>query len=483
MQCKFCNAENAKDAVYCQDCGKRLDGKVECPVCRKFTNEAKYCSYCGARIDGKKVCKSCGTEYEGAFCPNCGEKQPVKATPVQSKRAEGEVTASSAGGWKKILNVISTSLLLTAVVASLIFVFFIGVTADGIESVGSLVGSANLSAETGIFDYFGKAYDNIDAILKTDYVMVGAAGIIPIILGTLVAAATLITVVILAIISIVKLVNKLLGKQDVKNAGKYSLAAVFAYICGAAAMSAINYASVSARSQSYPAENISIFTSFNGATVAGVVIALVFLGCAVACKIATMGKTLAEKPTIIKLSFTAAAIVLLAVALSFASQSAASLEMSQNGTKVSAGLFASGLAAMVAGSFRQPSASVASQVYASFSLFTVAQAVELALLVLICAVLVSKLKNVGKTSENGKLSLSIAALALSVVYLIFSTVGVSLYVEALNTIGSSQPITFSFTAPIVTLVFCLLNLIADVVFISMKKQSASAEPNQPLTAE
>lgn len=33
MNCQFCNAENVDDAVFCKECGKRIDGKTVCPAC------------------------------------------------------------------------------------------------------------------------------------------------------------------------------------------------------------------------------------------------------------------------------------------------------------------------------------------------------------------------------------------------------------------------------------------------------------------
>lgn len=67
MECKFCSTENSDNAVYCKNCGKRLDGKIVCPLCGKTTDAGAYCEMCGARIDGKVVCE-CGAIVEGNYC-------------------------------------------------------------------------------------------------------------------------------------------------------------------------------------------------------------------------------------------------------------------------------------------------------------------------------------------------------------------------------------------------------------------------------
>ena len=46
------------------------------------------------------ICKKCGTEFDGAFCPKCGERAEEKLTvcPLCGKeRAEGETFCSKCG--------------------------------------------------------------------------------------------------------------------------------------------------------------------------------------------------------------------------------------------------------------------------------------------------------------------------------------------------------------------------------------------------
>ena len=92
MECKKCGAINPDEAVFCAQCGTRLDGKAPCPSCGKLNDETNaYCNFCGTRLDGKTVCKTCGAVFEGNFCPKCGAgaraaETAAKATCVSRRR-------------------------------------------------------------------------------------------------------------------------------------------------------------------------------------------------------------------------------------------------------------------------------------------------------------------------------------------------------------------------------------------------------------
>ena len=69
MICKSCKTENPEEAVYCKNCGNRLDGKIYCPSCGKENPEdAKVCVMCGARIVA-------------------GDGAPVNSAPAKQKTA------------------------------------------------------------------------------------------------------------------------------------------------------------------------------------------------------------------------------------------------------------------------------------------------------------------------------------------------------------------------------------------------------------
>ena len=150
MECKNCGILNPADAVYCKNCGKRLDGRKNCPACGSVIDEdSVYCNACGARVDGKIVCKNCGTAHDGAFCPQCGSKS--RAVGVNVKERASGASSQAAIKASKIINYVSLALVLAVTVLSIIFVCLTGV------KVGSQEGE---SVSLGIFDYFGKEFSD-----------------------------------------------------------------------------------------------------------------------------------------------------------------------------------------------------------------------------------------------------------------------------------------------------------------------------------
>lgn len=120
MNCKFCNAELEEGAVYCPQCGKRVDGKKRCEHCGRYINEnSVFCTYCGTRTDGKSVCRKCGEAYDGSFCPKCG-------TPAQPNKASYNVAdAQPRNKTSHILAVTKQSVLYGALCVLFIFSFFV----------------------------------------------------------------------------------------------------------------------------------------------------------------------------------------------------------------------------------------------------------------------------------------------------------------------------------------------------------------------
>lgn len=70
MNCKYCNTVNDEDAVYCIQCGKKLDGKLICPSCgSENEDDATFCEKCG-----KKLVK---TEHKN---PSTSKEKGIKLT-------------------------------------------------------------------------------------------------------------------------------------------------------------------------------------------------------------------------------------------------------------------------------------------------------------------------------------------------------------------------------------------------------------------
>ena len=119
MNCKFCSAELEEGAVYCPQCGKRVDGKKRCAHCGKYINEnSVFCTYCGARTDGKSVCRKCGEAYDGSFCPKCGTQPNTASHTVTDDQQPKSKTSH-------ILAVTKQSVLYGALCVLFIFSFFV----------------------------------------------------------------------------------------------------------------------------------------------------------------------------------------------------------------------------------------------------------------------------------------------------------------------------------------------------------------------
>jgi DNA-directed RNA polymerase subunit RPC12/RpoP len=91
-KCPACNKEFPPDAVFCPDCGNRLEEEkiakevtsLKCSSCGKeFPSDAVFCTHCGTRLEkentqkentGEITCSACGHELPPAavFCANCG---------------------------------------------------------------------------------------------------------------------------------------------------------------------------------------------------------------------------------------------------------------------------------------------------------------------------------------------------------------------------------------------------------------------------
>ncbi|MDE6362074.1 MAG: zinc ribbon domain-containing protein [Clostridia bacterium] len=51
MECYHCGQENNDGAVFCKQCGQRVDGKEQCPSCGQLIDcDSTFCEYCGCNI-------------------------------------------------------------------------------------------------------------------------------------------------------------------------------------------------------------------------------------------------------------------------------------------------------------------------------------------------------------------------------------------------------------------------------------------------
>ena len=279
MECKFCSTENSDNAVYCKNCGKRLDGKIVCPSCGKTTDAGAYCEMCGARIDGKLVCE-CGAIVEGNYCLQCGRPSPkIKFKPADARQRAAAYAAtdgSYVAPWQKIVKIVSSSSAMLGVLMAFIFVFMIGVKADLKGKAPSEISALfDLNLSEKIWYYFGDAYSEIqDSLLSmTEYSGQYATSLyINAVFGTIIASLTLIGVCVGAVITTVSFVKHFTEKKEFNF--KAAVFTIGTYLAGSMAMLALEYVKVAAKgytsSGSATTINCKFGTVFDGATAFGV---------------------------------------------------------------------------------------------------------------------------------------------------------------------------------------------------------------------
>ena len=80
MKCSKCNAEIDDSAIFCPECGSKIEKTAFCANCgAKLETGAVFCSNCGEKIshqsNDKKICPYCGEEIlaTATKCKHCGE--------------------------------------------------------------------------------------------------------------------------------------------------------------------------------------------------------------------------------------------------------------------------------------------------------------------------------------------------------------------------------------------------------------------------
>ncbi|MDE7454883.1 MAG: zinc ribbon domain-containing protein [Clostridia bacterium] len=481
MDCKVCNTQNVDDAVYCKNCGNRIDGKKVCPTCRKLIDDdTVYCNYCGTRVDGKKVCPACHTVIEdGDFCPKCGTK--AKGSRVANVE-EGEIVVKN-DKWQTIVGTIGTYLLLFAVIISFIFVFLIGFGAS-VKVTGSATSvdldQYGLKSEANLYYYFGQVYDELKLIVDNissgkvvDFVTPSLYIIA--VVGTVVAAAALITVTALAIVSIIRLTQKLMGKQ-VKNAEKYAFATVLCYALFVALLFAQNSASVYYRdtysSSSLTATSLTATITLNAATKAGIALAAVFASLALACHVAKQGASLAKPNVIVPTILRVGSIALTAVVAGVISTALCTMSAQSTYSKTSISMNIGGWLTMWANYMGADT----SKGVGTYVVMVMLMLIQITVITLAIILVLNNASNTVKEKNNSAtaLTLSITLFIAALVYMVLVIVAIK---EPLEVIDDEET-KFTFVPAIVGMIFALLNL--GVAIAQKVLQSTFNKVEQPV---
>lgn len=300
MICKNCGHENAEDLTFCQNCGKRLDGKKICSVCgAKIDEDAKFCGICGANWES--------TSSETASAQAAAEPAPTE----QSNTLDKEKV-------KKLVDLAGLACVLLAAFFSVVFTFLIGVTASG----------GGQSKTTLIYSFFGEQYQAVKDTYSTEGLSViqNALIYLPLALGTAVAALSILCTVVFASLTGLEVYKKFAKNQEKTKLAKYATATYISYAAFATLFFAVNVAGTKV---TYEGIGISSHFNFSGATLAGLILGGIALGGYYCCKIANNLEVYKNKKNLISSAVALVVAVLAIVTAALVASPVVSLKYSE----------------------------------------------------------------------------------------------------------------------------------------------------------
>ena len=143
ITCLKCGHENSTGSVYCGNCGSRIDGV--CPNCgTQNAVDSRYCNHCGTQLSKKSAddgstlttaeassgtvdCPRCHhiNEPGSRFCFNCGLPfDEPELRPTEWSGIDGLVGVRPAGFWIRLVAMLIDSIIVLAVMAVIITLFF-----------------------------------------------------------------------------------------------------------------------------------------------------------------------------------------------------------------------------------------------------------------------------------------------------------------------------------------------------------------------
>lgn len=327
MDCKHCGTPNPEGAVFCMECGKRLDGMQVCPSCGKLVaDEGKFCPFCGQRLAQPQTEMPRAPLYAASRVPPAPPQaapSPAQsqayAAPAQSRpAADGWSAPAQPSGYgspyygapvarprmpaekvKAILKTVADGLAAFGALLAFVFVFLIGGNLTGYIPDGSPDGIQSsifplLQGDWNIFSCFGDSYsamaDAAEAFGTTSFVKyaydINAA------LSIVIAALTLAGAAACFIFAVVRYVRVLTHKTEKSMFGP-AMATFVVFVAGACLLGALMAERVYMAAADYSSPTVEEFEVVaNGATVAGIVLGAVMLVCSLVTGLVREGRQL-----------------------------------------------------------------------------------------------------------------------------------------------------------------------------------------------
>lgn len=337
MKCKTCGTENVEEAIFCQECGARIDGQLFCYRCGKLSPEnSRFCIHCGSnlqagylprtqKLDERKTAIS-SQEGEVAALHEEGGTQsgPAAATstsyPVETATSKPRKVGKKVSSVLGLISFISSSLVL---LMSFIFSFSIGMVpylSSGGQSISSGQGFT-------LYTYFSDVYN---AITPGDSAAYGYA--VPV-FCTLIVVCILAAAIGVFVLGLLAFIRYLRHKEG--SITRYAVYSYFVYLG-----SVIIFSLLSTTSTSSLDLDVTLSFILDPATICGVTIGAIFLVASIVLDAVAKGVEGPVKSYIAKSCFTGGYFVLGLVCLILLGTGLFSASMSS--AKSSAGIYVYG---------------------------------------------------------------------------------------------------------------------------------------------